>query len=110
MSELASERCVPCKGGVPPLEPAKAEELLTQLDPAWSIVDGHHLERRFAFDDFAGGLAFVNAVGALAEDEGHHPDLSLRWGEVRVTLWTHAIDGLAYSDFVLAAKIDDLRA
>ncbi len=103
---LAAEKCVPCRGGVPPLTGAEYEPLLAQLDPAWRVVDGHHLTRDFTFPDFATALAFTNRVGAIAEEEGHHPDLRLGWGKVGVDVWTHKIDGLTRSDFVLAAKID----
>ena len=76
--------------------------------PKWQVVDEHHLERVFFFADFKGALGFTNAVGDLAEREGHHPDIRLSWGKVVVTLFTHKIDGLSESDFVLAAKIDRL--
>jgi 4a-hydroxytetrahydrobiopterin dehydratase len=105
---LSSEKCVPCRGGVPPLTPAEREPLLAELDPAWRVVDGHHLAREFTFTDFAAALAFTNRVGALAEEEGHHPDIYLAWGKVRIEIWTHKIDGLTRSDFVLAAKTDRL--
>jgi 4a-hydroxytetrahydrobiopterin dehydratase len=75
------------------------------------VVEGHHLEKLYTFKDFAGALAFVNAVGRVAEEQNHHPDITLAWGKVRVTIWTHKIDGLTESDFVLAAKADrELRA
>ena len=105
---LAAEKCVPCRGGVPPLTEAERAPLAAQLDPAWRVVDGHHLARDFTFPDFAAALAFTNRLGALAEEEGHHPDIHLGWGRVRVEIWTHAIDGLTRSDFVLAAKVDRL--
>lgn len=76
----------------------------------WDIVDEHHLERQFSFPDFQSALDFTNAVGALAEAEGHHPDIYLAWGKVGIKIWTHKINGLTTSDFVLAAKIDGLRA
>jgi 4a-hydroxytetrahydrobiopterin dehydratase len=76
--------------------------------PEWGVVDGHHLDRVFNFPDFRTALAFVNRVGEIAEAEGHHPDLWLAWGKVEVKIWTHKIDGLTESDFVLAAKIDRL--
>lgn len=76
--------------------------------PEWEIIGGHNLKRRFTFKDFAGSLAFVNKVGALAESEGHHPDISFGWGYVEITLFTHAVDGLSENDFILAAKIDAL--
>jgi len=107
MSELAKKRCVPCAGGVPPLPAERAAELLTQLQ-AWTIGAGHHLQKSYDFPDFVSALAFVNAVGALAEREGHHPDVYLTWGNVRIEIWTHKIDGLTESDFILAARIDRL--
>jgi 4a-hydroxytetrahydrobiopterin dehydratase len=110
MSSLADKTCVPCRGGVPPLKGAPLSETLNQLPERseWSVVDEHHLVRTYKFPDFKTALAFVNRVGALAEEQGHHPDLLLAWGKVEVTLWTHAVDGLTESDFILAAKIDRL--
>lgn len=108
VNPLAQRRCIPCEGGIPKLDSAAAEKLLQQLNDAWTIVAGHHLERNYPFPDFVSGLAFVNQVAALAEENGHHPDLLLRWGKVGVTIWTHAVDGLTESDFILAAKIDSL--
>src|SRR5262245_32971444 len=106
MSDLAARSCEPCRGGVPPLTPEQQAPLKADLEPDWTIVDGHHLERAYRLADFARGLAFVNRVGAMAEEQGHHPDLLLRWGEVRVQVWTHKIDGLHEADFILAAKCD----
>ncbi len=103
---LADKQCVPCKGGVPPLEPARVRELLDQLDRGWSMNAEGHIERRYEFKNFAEALAFVNAVGAIAENEGHHPDLYLAWGRCTVEIWTHKIQGLTESDFYLAAKAD----
>jgi len=103
--ELASKSCEPCRGGIPPLGADQYQPLLEQLS-GWEVVDGHHLTKSYAFDDFAGALAFVNRVGAVAEREGHHPDLLLAWGKVRIELWTHKIGGLSESDFILAAKCD----
>ena len=88
---------------------AELLDLQRQLSSDWRVVDGHHLERTFLFDDFAGALAFTNQVGAIAEQQGHHPDIGLGWGRVVVTIWTHKIDGLTRADFVLAAKIDEAR-
>ena len=107
MSELASKTCVPCRGGVPPLKGAELENLKKQL-PDWNVVSEHHLHRRFEFPDFVQALAFVNNVGELAEQQGHHPDILLSWGKVEITTWTHKIDGLTESDFILGAKIDAL--
>ena len=105
---LAKRRCIPCEGGIPKLEAGDAATLLRQLSGEWSIVEGHHLHRDYRFPDFVTALAFVNRVGALAEENGHHPDLFLAWGKVGVTVLTHAVDGLTESDFILAAKIDAL--
>jgi 4a-hydroxytetrahydrobiopterin dehydratase len=107
MSELASKTCVPCRGGVPPLG-GRELEVLAQQVPAWSVVEGHHITRTFAFPDFRQALNFVNKVGELAEQQGHHPDILLSWGKAEVTTWTHKISGLTESDFILAAKIDEL--
>lgn len=106
MTSLSADRCVPCRGGVPPLEGEELRKLADELGGGWRVVDGHHLEKEFTFPDFAQALAFTNRVGAIAEEEGHHPDIHLAWGKVRITIWTHKIDGLTRSDFVLAAKID----
>ena len=103
---LATEKCIPCRGGVPALRGDELRSLGHELGHGWRVVDEHHLEKSFDFPDFASALAFTNAVGAVAEEEGHHPDIHLAWGKVRVTIWTHKIDGLSRSDFVLAAKID----
>ncbi|MFW6089037.1 MAG: 4a-hydroxytetrahydrobiopterin dehydratase [Gemmatimonadota bacterium] len=106
MNDLAEQTCVPCKGGVPPMEADEAERLLGRLDEGWDVVETHHLERSYEFPDFAEALAFVNAIGEIAEEQGHHPDIYLAWGRVGVEIWTHKIDGLTESDFVLAAKFD----
>lgn len=107
--DLAAKQCVPCKGGVPPLAGAELGALLDRLGPnGWQVARGGHLEKSFAFPDFVQALAFVNRVGEVAEAQGHHPDLHLAWGKVRVEIWTHKIDGLTESDFVLAARIDRL--
>ncbi|MCS7314929.1 MAG: 4a-hydroxytetrahydrobiopterin dehydratase [Bryobacteraceae bacterium] len=98
---------MPCQGGVPPLKGERIAALLTET-PGWRVVDEHHLERVFSFPDFRTALDFVNRVGELAEEEGHHPDLLLSWGRVEVRIWTHKIDGLSESDFILAAKINRL--
>jgi 4a-hydroxytetrahydrobiopterin dehydratase len=107
---LADRNCVPCRGGIPPLKGNKLVEIHRQLaEPGqWKVVNEHHLARAFTFPDFRSALAFVNQVGELAEEQGHHPDLLLGWGKVEITIWTHAVDGLTESDFILAAKIDQL--
>jgi len=107
MTELAAKTCQPCKGGVPPLAGAELDALAKQV-PQWKVVDGHHLTRSFTFPDFKQALAFVNKAGAIAEEQGHHPDIFLTWGKAEVTTYTHKINGLTESDFILAAKIDQL--
>ncbi|HVS33488.1 MAG TPA: 4a-hydroxytetrahydrobiopterin dehydratase [Thermoanaerobaculia bacterium] len=107
-SGLVEEKCVPCRGGVPPLRGEELETVAGELGGTWRIIEEHHLEKDFTFPDFAQALSFTNAVGAIAEREGHHPDISLAWGKVGVKIWTHKIDGLTRSDFVLAAKIDQI--
>jgi 4a-hydroxytetrahydrobiopterin dehydratase len=104
---LADKHCVPCRGGVPPLKGEELRKFASEL-PDWQVVDSHHITKSFAFPDFASALEFVNRAGAVAEEEGHHPDLCLSWGRVDVKTYTHKIDGLAESDFILAAKIDRL--
>ena len=107
--DLSARTCVPCKGGVPPLTAAQMAPLLAEV-PKWRVIDGHHIERNFAFPDFKTALAFTNRVGDVAEAQGHHPDIHLSWGSVVVTIWTHKVGGLTESDFILAAKIDRLDA
>ena len=108
MNELAAKECVPCKGGVPPLEGKALAELQQRLGADWQVVRGHHLEKEFAFKNFREALAFTNQVGDLAEAQNHHPDIYLAWGMVKVTLWTHKVDGLTEADFVFAAKVNEL--
>ena len=107
MSELAAKTCVPCRGGVSPLKGEELSLLEKQVD-GWNIIEEHHITKTFKFPDFRGALKFVNHVGELAEEQGHHPDISLAWGKVEITTWTHKINGLTESDFILAAKIDQL--
>lgn len=107
MQDLASKTCVPCRGGVPALQGEELHALALQV-PSWQVVDGHHLLRKFEFADFLQALAFVNRVGEVAEQQGHHPDILLAWGKAEITTYTHKINGLTESDFILAAKIDKL--
>jgi len=107
MSELASKTCVPCKGGTPPLKGEELEGLRRQL-PGWEVVEEHHLRRRFRLENFRESLSFVNRVGALAEEQGHHPNIGFGWGYAEISVWTHKIDGLTESDFIFAAKVDTL--
>lgn len=103
---LAQRHCVPCRRDTPPLGADAQQRLLAELGGDWHVENGHHLRKDYAFPDFVTALAFVNRVGQVAEAQGHHPDIVLTWGHVRLTVWTHAIDGLTESDFVLAAKAD----
>ncbi len=106
--DLAKKECVPCKGGVPPLKGEELTKLGEELGNDWQVIDEHHLEKEWEFPDFQTALDFTNKIGELAEQNGHHPDIYLAWGKVKITMWTHKIDGLTESDFVLAAKIDEL--
>ena len=108
MSELAKQQCVPCRGGVPPLGGEALADLQARLGGAWRVVEAHHLERIYKFDDFRQALDFTVRVGEMAEEQDHHPDIYLSWGRVKLTVWTHKIDGLTESDFVFAAKADAL--
>src|SRR5712664_3523250 len=110
MSELAEKTCVPCRGGVPPLEGKELQEMHKRLPQwaHWKVINEHHINREFKFPDFKQALEFVNKVGAVAEEQGHHPDILLTWGKAEITLWTHKVDGLTESDFIMAAKIDQL--
>ena len=107
MTDLADRTCVPCRGGVPPLAGKALEDLARQV-PGWEVVGEHHLKREFRFGNFREALEFVNRVGELAEEQGHHPDVSFGWGRAEVVIFTHAIDALTESDFILAAKINRL--
>ena len=106
-TDLAKRECEPCKGGVPPLSEPEMAGLAKQLDPAWRIADNHHLERSFKFDGYEAAVFFTNCVAGIAQEENHHPDILLSYGEVTVTIWTHKIDGLTLSDFIFAAKVDE---
>ena len=108
MSDLAEKNCVSCKGGVPSLKGGELVALLERLGGGWKAVDEHHLEKEYKFKNFREALDYTNKVGELAEAQGHHPDILLMWGKVRLTIWTHKIDGLTESDFIFAAKADRL--
>ena len=105
MTELANRNCVPCRGDTPPLKGEELDGLRRQV-PDWEVVEEHHLRRAFKFKNFREALGFINRVGELAEEQGHHPDISFGWGYAEVTVFTHKIDGLTESDFVFAAKVD----
>ena len=106
MKELAEGTCIPCRGGVPPLQGDELAAFQKKLGNDWEIINKHHLEKEFLFDNFKKALDFTIKVGELAENQNHHPDIYLAWGKVRLTIWTHKIDGLTESDFIFAAKAD----
>ena len=107
-ANLADKACIPCRGGIPPLEAAVAKQLLSQA-PSWTLMDdAHRIERTFRFPDFKEAIAFVNKIGELAEAEGHHPDIHFGWGYATVSMHTHKIKGLHENDFIMAAKINRL--
>jgi 4a-hydroxytetrahydrobiopterin dehydratase len=110
MTALADKTCVPCRGRVPPLRGDELAAMHHQLPEHahWNVIDQHHIVRAYKFPDFKSALDFVNRIGAVAEEQGHHPDIFLAWGKVEVKIWTHKVDGLTESDFILAAKIDRL--
>ena len=108
MTQLAEKQCIPCQGDVPPLKGDELEKLHDELGHDWELVDEHHLKRLYEFDDFRQALDFTNRVGEMAEEEDHHPEIYLTWGEVELKVYTHKIDGLTESDFVWAAKADKL--
>lgn len=105
--ELAKKKCIPCKGGVPPLKGSQLEGLHKMLGNDWQVVEEHHLEKEYTFPNFVEALAFTNKVGEIAEEENHHPDILTTWGKTKVTIWTHKIDGLTESDFIFAAKVEE---
>lgn len=108
MNELAEKECVPCKGGTAPLKGTELKNFEQKLGGGWKVVNEHHLEKEYKFKNFREALDFTNKVGELAERIQHHPDIYLAWGEVKLKLWTHKIDGLTESDFVFAAKVNQL--
>lgn len=106
-NELSSKTCAACAGATAPLEPEAQHQLLSQL-PDWDIIDGHHLQRHYAFKNYKTTLAFVNEAAAVAEAEKHHPNITFTWGKATVEIWTHSVDGLTEADFILAAKIGSI--
>lgn len=106
LSDLAQKKCIPCSGGMSRLKGPEIEHLHLDLDSGWHVIEDRHLEKEFSFSDFRQALFFTNLIGELAEKEGHHPDIYLSWGKVKLMIWTHKINGLTESDFILAAKCD----
>jgi len=108
MSDLAKKECMPCKGGIPPMGLEEAEGMIGQIHPDWKLIDTHHIERIWTFSDFVSALQFVNVAGAICEEQDHHADFELGWGRIKAMIWTHKINGLTESDFILAAKFDKI--
>jgi 4a-hydroxytetrahydrobiopterin dehydratase len=108
-SDLAEQKCVPCSRQTPRLTGKAIAQFQPQLGDGWKVVGEHHLEKDYAFKNFKDALDFVNRVGAVAEQENHHPDIFLTWGKAKITIWTHAIDGLSENDFILAVKADTVQ-
>ncbi len=107
-NELAKKKCIPCETGVPPLKDEELVKFYQQLQHGWKVIEEHHLKKEYTFKNFKQALDFTNKVGEIAESEGHHPDIYLAWGKVKITIWTHKINGLSESDFILAAKCDEI--
>ncbi len=103
----SKKKCIPCSAGTPAIKGKELQHLIKELGNGWKVVEEHHLEKEYTFPDFRKALTFTNKIGELAEREGHHPDIYLAWGRVRISLWTHKIDGLSENDFILAAKCDE---
>jgi 4a-hydroxytetrahydrobiopterin dehydratase len=110
MTELTDKMCGACADAEDSFDANEIAEYTPEIDEDWQVIDNHHLERKFDFDDFQQALDFINDVGELAENENHHPDLYLTWGEAKVTIWTHSVDGLTEADFIFAAKTDEIRS
>jgi 4a-hydroxytetrahydrobiopterin dehydratase len=106
--ELSAKKCVPCEGGMPPMTPQETNQYLSQV-LGWELIENKKIKKEFKFNNFKGSLDFVNKVGALAEEEKHHPNISIIYNKVNITLSTHAIGGLSQNDFIMAAKIDKLN-
>lgn len=107
--DLKDKTCVPCTGGVPPLSSEEIKKFFKEIGPTWKLNSAGHLLGEFTFKDFMGPMNLANKIAAVAEHEGHHPDLTIAWGKCTIEIWTHKINGLTESDFILAAKIDQLN-
>ncbi len=108
-TSLANKKCIPCQGDVPPLPSQEVERLLAQLHSGWQVDEAGHLYKTYTFQDFMSALKFANEIALIAEQEAHHPDLTISWGACKVEIWTHKINGLTESDFILAAKIEAIK-
>jgi len=108
-SHLAKKECKPCDGGTPALKGDALKQMQNQLNGGWKLLNEQRLEKEFKFPDFRHVLEFVNRVGDIAEEQNHHPDIYFTWGQARIQIWTHSINGLSEGDFILAAKINGLQ-
>ena len=106
---LNSKKCIPCKIGAPKLKVIEIKSYLKKIKKGWKVIRNHHMEKEFKFKNFKEAIGFTNKVGKIAEKEGHHPDISLSWGKVKIIIYTHKINGLHENDFILAAKIDKIK-
>ena len=105
-ASLITKKCIPCEGSAQPLQAQAIEEYRSELKLEWEVIDDKKISRLFKFKNFKEAMAFVNKVAQLAEEEGHHPDISISWNKVTLELTTHAIGGLSENDFILASKIE----
>ncbi|MEZ4846345.1 MAG: 4a-hydroxytetrahydrobiopterin dehydratase [Bdellovibrionota bacterium] len=104
---LENKSCIPCSGGVPPLSKEEIQKYQKEVT-GWEVNSSGHLFKTITFKDFMGAMNLANKIAVVAEKEGHHPDITIAWGKCTVEIWTHKINGLTESDFILAAKIDAL--
>ncbi|TSC73411.1 MAG: pterin-4a-carbinolamine dehydratase [Parcubacteria group bacterium Gr01-1014_70] len=110
MDELSRKKCKPCEEKTPPLSADEQEVFLKELPVGWRVIEGKKIEKEFSFADFVRAMAFVDMVADVAEGEGHHPDIHIHYNKVRIELWTHAIGGISENDFIVAAKIEQMKA
>lgn len=106
--DLTNKKCIPCEGGIPPLDSARVAEYQKHIQSGWRLTSDSKISREYSFRDYRNTIGFVNRVADLAEEEGHHPVMHVYYSKVVIELWTHAIGGLSENDFILAAKIDKL--
>jgi 4a-hydroxytetrahydrobiopterin dehydratase len=108
-SNLSQEKCIPCSVGTPVLEGKELEALMEEIEDDWELIEDKKIARKFKFDNFAKALEFVNKVGSIAEEKGHHPDIELGWGRAKIIFTTHKIDGLSRNDFIMASLVDEIN-
>ena len=106
--DLSKRKCIPCEGGIPPLNEEKIAELKENIKGDWLVIENSKIKKEFLFVNYKHTIDFVNKVAAVAEEEGHHPVMHVYYAKVDIELWTHSINGLSENDFIMAAKIDNL--